>query len=86
MDTELKIASDEAYRYASELCRLTGRDVASVVTEALKAALEHERREREMDAEVERMLAWGREIRAHMRQPVSSDLNDLYDEITGLPK
>ena len=83
MDTELRIASDEACRYASELSRLTGRDVASAVTEALKSALQ---REREIDAEVERMLAFGREIRAHMREPVSSNLNDFYDEATGLPK
>jgi hypothetical protein len=35
-------------------------------------------------AEVDRMLAMGREIRAHMAEPVSSDLSDLYDE-NGLP-
>jgi hypothetical protein len=37
-----------------------------------------------VQAEVERMLAMGREIRAHMAEPVSSDLRDLYDE-NGLP-
>jgi hypothetical protein len=36
------------------------------------------------EAEIERMLAMGREIRAHMREPVSSDLNDFYDE-NGFP-
>jgi hypothetical protein len=82
MDTELKIASDEACRYASELSQLTGQDVASVVIAALKNALD---REREIDNEVERMLAFGREIRAHMREPITADLNDLYDETTGLP-
>jgi hypothetical protein len=30
-------------------------------------------------AEVERMLAMGREIRSHMADPVSSDLSDRYD-------
>lgn len=83
MDTELKIASDEACRYASELSQLTGQDVATAVTDALKNALE---RERDIDAEVERMLAFGREIRAHMVAPVTSNLDDLYDETTGLPK
>jgi hypothetical protein len=34
----------------------------------------------DIEAEVERMLTMGREIRAHMTAPVSSDLNDLYDE------
>lgn len=86
MDTELRIVSDEACHYASELSKLKGQDVTAVITEALKAAWEHEKREQEMDAEVERMLAFGREIRAHMREPVSSDLNDLYDDETGLPK
>ena len=32
-----------------------------------------------VEAEVERMLAVGREIRSHMKEPVSSDLSDLYD-------
>ena len=36
-------------------------------------------------ASAERMLAMGREIRAHLREPVSSDLRDLYDE-HGLPR
>jgi len=36
------------------------------------------------EAEVQRMLAMGREIRAHMRGPVSSDTSDMYDE-NGLP-
>jgi hypothetical protein len=31
------------------------------------------------------MLAIGREIRAHMREPVSSDTNWMYDE-NGLPR
>jgi hypothetical protein len=31
------------------------------------------------------MLAMGREIRGHMREPVSSDLSDLYDE-NGFPR
>ena len=86
MDAELKIASDEACRYASELSQLTGQDVTAVITEALKTALERERRERDMDDEVERMLAFGQEIRASIPGPVSSNLDDLYDDITGLPK
>jgi hypothetical protein len=34
----------------------------------------------DIEAEVERMLAMGREIRAHMSEPVTSDLRDLYDD------
>jgi hypothetical protein len=36
------------------------------------------------NTEVRRMLAIGVEIRAHMREPVSSDLRDLYDD-EGMP-
>jgi hypothetical protein len=39
---------------------------------------------RDVEAEVERMLAMGREIRDHMTGPASSDLSDLYDE-NGFP-
>jgi hypothetical protein len=39
---------------------------------------------RDVEAEIERMLEMGREIRGHMREPVSSDLSDLYDE-SGFP-
>ena len=38
----------------------------------------------EVGTEVERMLALGREIHRHMTEPVSSDLNDMYDE-NGFP-
>ena len=56
--------------------------LTAVVTKALQAELD--RRERDKAAEVERMLAIGREIRAHMREPVSSDTSDLFDE-DGMP-
>ena len=39
---------------------------------------------RDAEAEVERMLAMGREIRSHLKGSVSSDLGDLYDEV-GFP-
>jgi len=38
----------------------------------------------DIEAEVERMLAMGREIWAHMTEPVTSDLSDLYDD-NGFP-
>jgi hypothetical protein len=37
-------------------------------------------RPEDIEAEVERMLAMRREIRAHMTEPVTSDLRDLYDD------
>jgi hypothetical protein len=39
---------------------------------------------RDVAAEIERMPEMGREIRRHMREPVSSDLSDLYDD-SGFP-
>lgn len=85
MGTQLNIKSEDAYRLASRLSELTGESLTAVVTNALRSALEREERSRDTDQEVERMLAMGREIRAHMREPVSSDLRDLYDE-NGLPR
>ena len=85
MGTQLNIKSEDAYRLASRLSELTGESLTAVVTRALRAELEREERSRDTDQEVERMLAMGREIRAHMREPVSSDLRDLYDE-NGLPQ
>jgi hypothetical protein len=40
---------------------------------------------KDIEAEVERMLAMGREIRRHMTEPVSSDLSALHDE-EGFPR
>lgn len=85
MGTQLNIKSEDAYRLASRLSELTGESLTAVVTRALRAELEREERTRDTEQEVERMLAMGREIRAHMREPVSSDLRDLYDE-NGLPQ
>ena len=85
MGTQLNIKSEDAYRLASRLSELTGESLTAVVTRALRAELEREERSRDTDQEVERMLAMGREIRAHLREPVSSDLRDLYDE-SGLPR
>ena len=82
MGAQLNINSDDAYRMASRLSEMTGDSLTAVVTKALQAELD--RRERDKAAEVERMLAMGREIRAHMREPVSSDLRDLYDD-DGMP-
>ena len=85
MGAQLNIKSEDAYRLASRLSELTGESLTSVVTKALEAELEREERRRDVAATVERMLAIGREIRAHMREPVSSDTNWMYDE-NGLPR
>jgi antitoxin VapB len=81
---QLNIKNDEAYRLASRLAELTGESLTAAVTKALRSELAREEHARNVNAEVERMLAMGREIRAHMKGPVSSDLSDLYDD-KGIP-
>jgi hypothetical protein len=81
MDLELRINSDETLRAVSELANLKGESLETAVLIA-----ERLRREREKKEKVDRMMATTREIRAHMREPVSSDHSWLYDDGTGLPK
>jgi len=85
MGTQLNIKSEDAYRLASRLAALTGESLTSAVTNALRSELQRRESARDIDAEVERMLLMGREIRSHMTEPISSDLNDLYDE-DGFPR
>jgi antitoxin VapB len=84
MGAQLNIKSEDAYRLASRLSELTGESLTSVVTKALQAELEREERKRDVQARVDHVMAIAKEIRAHMREPVSSDTSWLYDE-NGLP-
>ncbi len=81
MGEVLHIENGEAARYAAELASLRHVSVDEAVTRLLRETVE---REREVTARAERMLALGREIRAHMREPASSDHGWLYDE-NGMP-
>ena len=85
MGAQLNIKSEDAYRLASRLAELTGESLTSVVTKALRAELEREERQRDMQARVDHVMEIAKEIRAHMREPVSSDTSWMYDE-DGLPK
>ncbi len=85
MGAQLNIKSEDAYRLASRLAELTGESLTAVVTRALQAELDRQERARDVQARVEHVMAIAREIRAHMREPVSSDTSWLYDE-AGLPK
>ncbi len=85
MGAQLNIKSATAYHIASQLSELTGESLTAVVTRALQAELDRQRRERDIDAKVARMLAAGKEIRAHLREPVTSDHSCLYDE-NGFPR
>jgi antitoxin VapB len=85
MGAHLNVKSEDAYQIASQLAELTGESLTSVVTRALRSELDRERRERDIDAKVARMLAAGEEIRAQMREPITSDHSCLYDE-NGFPR
>jgi antitoxin VapB len=85
MGAQLNIKSDDAYRLASRLSEPTGESLTAVVTKALQAELDRTERQGDIDQRVRRMLEMGREIRAPMREPVSSDTSWMYDE-NGLPK
>ena len=85
MGAQLNIKSDDAYRLASRLAELTGESLTSVVTRALQAELERQERRRDCQARVDHVMEIARELRAHMREPVSSDTSWLYDE-DGSPK
>jgi antitoxin VapB len=85
MGAQLNIKSEDAYRLASRLAELTGESLTSVVTKALRAELERQERQCDMQARVDHVMETAKEIRAHMREPVSSDTSWMYDE-DGLPK
>ncbi len=84
MGTQLNIKSEDAYRLASELSRLTGESLTTVVTEALRERLERARAARgrktaDWQARTERVMALARELRSHLREPMSSaDHAELY--------
>jgi antitoxin VapB len=84
MGAQLHIKSEDAYRLASRLAEPTGESLTTVVTKALKSELEREQHARDIEAKVERTLEVGREIRAHLRVPITSDHSCLYDE-NGFP-
>ena len=56
-----------------------------MVTKALQAELDRQERARDLKARVDRVMEMAKEIRAHMREPVSSDTSWMYDD-NGLPK
>jgi antitoxin VapB len=85
MGMQLNIKSDDAYALASELAALTGESLTTAVTEAIRQRLDRERASRAKEDKVKRMLALATEMRAHIREPASSDHSWLYGE-DGLPE
>ncbi len=83
----LNIKSEEAHRLARELAQLTGETMTGAVTVALRERLARERRERSVEAKVQRLMAIGERCASMMRDgPSAVEHGDfLYDE-RGLPR
>ena len=87
MNQQLNIKNIEARALASELAALTGESLTEAVTTALRERLDRERRARDKTEKIARIRELARDIRAHLREPMTSaDHAELYDDVTGLPK
>ena len=86
MDRGLRIDSEEASALAAELAEVTGENLDSAVTTAIRERLERERQTRDRGVRLRRVLALAAEIRENMEHRLpSSDHSWLYDE-DGLPR
>ncbi|HEY0330742.1 MAG TPA: type II toxin-antitoxin system VapB family antitoxin [Rhodopseudomonas sp.] len=81
----LNIKSDEAHRLATELAQLTGESLTAAVTAALREQLVRERRRRQPDRMVERMMEIGHRYASLPDTGRSPDEILGYDE-HGLPR
>ena len=83
----LNIKNEETCRLAGELAQLTGDSMTGAITVALKERLEREKRERDIEARVQKLHAIGQRCARLLRDgPSAVEHGDfLYDE-RGLPK
>ena len=85
MPQQLNIKHPEAHALASELAGLTGESLTDAVVVSVRERLERKRAERqrraeEVEAKVAAIMAFAREIAAHMEPGTTSDTSWLYDE------
>ena len=84
----LTIKNEEVVRLAKQLSALEGERLTAVVIASLQDRLESLNRPRISEERAQYLLDWGKRIRARespeslVRDPV----DDLCDEVTGLPK
>jgi antitoxin VapB len=81
----LNVKNDEAHRLAAELARLTGENLTTAVTAALRERLDREQRRRGRANVAERLMAIGRRY-ANLPDGKLTNPDDIigYDE-NGLP-
>ncbi len=82
----LNIKNPEAHRLARELAKLTGENMSSAVTQAVRERLQRVRREQGKGLAA-RLLEIGKDCASRLREPARSldHAELLYDE-KGLPK
>jgi antitoxin VapB len=80
----LNIKNEEAHKLAQEIATLTGESLTAAVTEALRQRLSR----LQSKGLAERLMAIGREYAALAATLPDKgiEIEDLYDEETGLPK
>jgi antitoxin VapB len=81
----LNIKNDETQALAKELAKLTGESLTTAVTEALRERLNRLQRRGMAD----RLMEIGRMAAEQLNasgEPKMMEIEDLYDEKTGLPK
>lgn len=82
----LNIKNREAHRLAAQLAKITGENMTTAVTEALRERLDRVRAARGSGLS-ERLLKIGQDCAAHLREPFRSlDHGDLLYDDKGLPK
>jgi antitoxin VapB len=80
----LNIKTEEAHKLAQEIAALTGESLTAAVTEALRERLNRLQRK----GMAERLMAIGRDCAARIAADPGKmmEIDDLYDEETGMPK
>jgi antitoxin VapB len=82
----MNIKNAEAYRLTRQLSELTGENLTTAVTEAVRERLARVRRARDVGL-AERLLNIGRDCAAHLKQPFRTiDHADMLYDDRGLPK
>lgn len=80
----LNIKNEEAHRLAQKIAATTGESLTTAVTQALRERLARvEKNER-----AERIMAIARDVAERLNKPGRKmmEIEDLYDDETGLPK
>jgi antitoxin VapB len=82
----MNIKSEETYRLARELTKLTGESVTGAVTVALRERLGRVRQERDTSL-ADRLVAIGKECATHLKAPYrSAEHGELLYDDRGLPR